>query len=159
MNNDRQYHRKGLMITRDYGLRLRKVLPTREGKVKTLTHSGFWNSHFLYQWLLLPATFLLVPHFPNPNVSQYCAFLPSFAITLWVKISVSFPSWTPLMRPNLQFIHLRETTGIPAFFLEEFSSPSQGQGLFRTIFMDQFKFLGNFPPTPPLTQHFALSEK
>ena len=24
---------------------------------------------------------------------------------------------------------------------------------------DQFKFLGNCPPTPPLTQHFALSEK
>ena len=24
---------------------------------------------------------------------------------------------------------------------------------------DQFRFLGNCPPTPPLTQHFALSEK
>ena len=27
------------------------------------------------------------------------------------------------------------------------------------IFMDQFKFLGNWPPTPPLSQHAALSEK
>ena len=25
--------------------------------------------------------------------------------------------------------------------------------------LDQFRFLGNCPPTPPLTQHFALSEK
>ena len=24
---------------------------------------------------------------------------------------------------------------------------------------DQFKFLGNCPPTPPLSQRFALSEK
>ena len=24
---------------------------------------------------------------------------------------------------------------------------------------DQFRFLGNGPPTPPLTQHFALGEK
>ena len=24
---------------------------------------------------------------------------------------------------------------------------------------DQFRFLGNFPPTPSLSQHFALSEK
>ena len=24
---------------------------------------------------------------------------------------------------------------------------------------DQFRFLGNCPPTPPLTQHFALSKK
>ena len=24
---------------------------------------------------------------------------------------------------------------------------------------DQFRFLGNYPPTPPLSQHFALSEK
>ena len=24
---------------------------------------------------------------------------------------------------------------------------------------DQLRFLGNGPPTPPLTQHFALSEK
>ena len=23
---------------------------------------------------------------------------------------------------------------------------------------DQFRFVGNFPPTPPLTQHFAPSE-
>ena len=25
-------------------------------------------------------------------------------------------------------------------------------------FMDQPRFFGNCPPTPPLTQHFALSE-
>ena len=25
------------------------------------------------------------------------------------------------------------------------------------VFLDQFRFLGNCPPTPPLTQHFALS--
>ena len=25
------------------------------------------------------------------------------------------------------------------------------------LFLDQFRFLGNCPPTPPLTQHFALS--
>ena len=25
--------------------------------------------------------------------------------------------------------------------------------------MDQFRFLRNYPPTPPLSQHFALSEK
>ena len=24
---------------------------------------------------------------------------------------------------------------------------------------DQFRFLGNCPPTPPLSQHFALNEK
>ena len=27
------------------------------------------------------------------------------------------------------------------------------------LVLDQFRFLGNFPPTPPLNQHFALSEK
>ena len=27
------------------------------------------------------------------------------------------------------------------------------------MFLDQFRFLGNYPPTPPLSQHFALSEK
>ena len=30
--------------------------------------------------------------------------------------------------------------------------------LFKVI-TDQFGFLGNYPPTPPLSQHFALSEK
>ena len=25
--------------------------------------------------------------------------------------------------------------------------------------LDQYRFLGNCPPTPPLSQHFALSEK
>ena len=25
--------------------------------------------------------------------------------------------------------------------------------------LDQFRFLGNCPPTPPLSQHFALGEK
>ena len=24
---------------------------------------------------------------------------------------------------------------------------------------DEFRFLGNCPPTPPLSQHYALSEK
>ena len=27
------------------------------------------------------------------------------------------------------------------------------------LFTEQFRFLGNYPPTPPLSQHFALSEK
>ena len=27
------------------------------------------------------------------------------------------------------------------------------------LFAEQFRFLGNYPPTPPLSQHFALSEK
>ena len=27
------------------------------------------------------------------------------------------------------------------------------------VLTDQFRFLGNWPPTPPLSQHFALSEK
>ena len=25
--------------------------------------------------------------------------------------------------------------------------------------LDQFRFMGNCPPTPPVTQHFALCEK
>ena len=28
-----------------------------------------------------------------------------------------------------------------------------------TKFKDHYTFLGNCPPTPPLSQHFALSEK
>ena len=32
-----------------------------------------------------------------------------------------------------------------------------GRGL--TVFVDQFRFPGNCPPTPPLSHHFALSEK
>ena len=27
------------------------------------------------------------------------------------------------------------------------------------VIIDEFKFLGNCPPTPPLSHHFALSEK
>ena len=29
----------------------------------------------------------------------------------------------------------------------------------KLLVNDQFRFLGNCPPTPPLSQHFALSEK
>ena len=31
--------------------------------------------------------------------------------------------------------------------------------LLSEIKTNQFRFLGNCPPIPPLTQHFALSEK
>ena len=30
---------------------------------------------------------------------------------------------------------------------------------FRLKFLDYYTFLGNCPPTPPLSQHFTLSEK
>ena len=30
---------------------------------------------------------------------------------------------------------------------------------FAEKLMDQFRFLGNCPPTPPLSHHFAVSEK
>ena len=29
----------------------------------------------------------------------------------------------------------------------------------RHVFLDQFRFLGNCPTTPPLSHHFVLSEK
>ena len=31
--------------------------------------------------------------------------------------------------------------------------------LYRVVALDHYTFLGNCPPTPPLSQHFALSEK
>ena len=31
--------------------------------------------------------------------------------------------------------------------------------LHNIINSDQFRFVGNYPPTAPLSQHFALSEK
>ena len=39
--------------------------------------------------------------------------------------------------------------------------PAQGHCLFTLAndLLDQFRVLENCPPTPPLSQHFALSEK
>ena len=39
--------------------------------------------------------------------------------------------------------------------------PAQGHCLFTLAndLLDQFRVLENYPPTPPLSQHFALSEK
>ena len=37
--------------------------------------------------------------------------------------------------------------------------PKTSQSITREEIMDQFRFLGNCPPTPPLAQHFAPSEK
>ena len=34
-----------------------------------------------------------------------------------------------------------------------------GYSIADVVIMDQLRFLRNCPPTPPLTQHFALSEK
>ena len=33
------------------------------------------------------------------------------------------------------------------------------EAFWSIYFLDHFTFLGNYPPTPPLSQHFALSEK
>ena len=41
-------------------------------------------------------------------------------------------------------------------------TPSKGSQLERTFIRqkrDHFTFLGNWPPTPPLSHHFALSER
>ena len=39
------------------------------------------------------------------------------------------------------------------------SSTTISISAFKVKLRDQFRFLGKHPPTPPLRQHFALSEK
>ena len=43
--------------------------------------------------------------------------------------------------------------------VNETASLSQTERRAAEIEADQFRFLGNCPPTPPLSHHFALSEK
>ena len=46
-------------------------------------------------------------------------------------------------------------SGFKILFLTYFSCYLTGY----SVVLDHYKFLGNYAPTPPLSQHFVLSEK
>ena len=71
---------------------------------------------------------------------------------------------------SLSFFQVALTTGVTGkqvsragYFTDSFHhSQSTNDGVFNLSCwtkMDQLRLLGNCPPTPPLTQHFALGEK
>ena len=70
-----------------------------------------------------------------------------------------FDSRQPLGRPYKSRINLGfwETAHLPLPLpLPSAKKPAQDS---QNDNWDQFRFLGNCPPTPPLSTHFALSEK
>ena len=122
-------------------------------KRKTVLDSGFhsMDSRFLLtvEFRIPWAVFgISIPGFWIPHV-KFPGFLNPDSLTNWIavaKLQSSICGWRvsgslpqrPLPSPH----HLKES-----------------QSATREEIMDQFRFLGNCPPTPPLTQHFAPSEK
>ena len=53
---------------------------------------------------------------------------------------------------NASLLDIYLTVHISSFFHSE-QENSQSYVIFQVEFWDQYQYLGNFPPTPPLTQH------
>ena len=109
-------------------------------------------------------------------------YLDSFS---WRREKLFVIVWTEMAQNwNKSFIHIKHRAGAdwPRGFGEQ--NPSPHSWIFTSVSIDssprsylftsatvwipfhtapkckdQFRFLGNCPPTPPLTQHLALSEK
>ena len=98
----------------------------------------YFNSLFLFSFYLFASCKISSPHI---NPTDCCFFFRIILRTIHCLVNNAVYCWTPcfpLWLPDLRF-------------RREYSVSIK--------FLDQFRFMGNLPPTPPLTQHFVLSEK